>query len=98
MRKTITRADLAKKVCKRGHEGEYVLRKDGSSACRSCSRLSSENHRGAHEAKATKLREKSTERLAELNITIDRLRLQLEIAEAEKNFLTKTLALLNTAK
>lgn len=98
MKKTITTADLAKKVCKRGHAGEYVLRKDGSSACRSCSRLSSENHRGAHEARATKLREKSTERLAELEGVIEKLRIQLELAETEKNFLTKTLAILDTTK
>ena len=98
MGRKATVVDLAKKVCKRGHEGEYVLRKDGSSACRVCSKLSSENHRGSHEARTQKLREKSEERLAELDIQVAKLKIQTDLLETERAFLIKTLAILTASK
>lgn len=98
MKKTITPEDLATKTCKRGHTGQYVLRKGANPACRACSKISYENYRGAPEARATKQREKATERLSELSGVIEKLRVELALAEAEKNFLTKTLEILNTTK
>lgn len=98
MKKTISTADLATKTCKRGHTGQYFLRKDGSSACKSCTRSSMLRHRGVDEAKLAKLREASQQRLAELETAITKLRLNLELSETEYEFLSKRLAILDTAK
>jgi len=98
MRKTISTADLSTKTCKRGHTGEYVLRRDGSSACKSCLRISTNRHRGSEEARILKLREHSEERIAELEVAITKLRVQLQLAETEHDFLAKTLAILDTTK
>ena len=98
MKKTITTADLATKTCKRGHTGQYVMRKGGSSACKTCTRSSMLRHRGVDEAKLAKLRESSEERLAELTTTIAKLRLELELSEVEHDFLSKRLALLGATK
>ena len=98
MKTTISTADLATKTCKRGHTGQYVLRKGGSSACRTCTRSSMLRHRGVEEAKLAKLRDSSQERLAELETSIAKLRLNLELSETEYEFLSKRLAILDTAK
>jgi len=98
MRTTISTADLSTKTCKRGHTGEYVLRNDGSSACKSCLRISTNRHRGSEEARILKLREHSEERIAELEVAIAKLRVQLQLAETEHDFLAKTLAILDTTK
>lgn len=98
MKKTISTADLATKTCKRGHTGQYYLRKDGSSACKGCTRLSVARYRGVDEAKVQKLREDSAERLSELETRITKLRLELELSEAEYEFHTKKLALISKVK
>ena len=98
MKTTISTADLATKTCKRGHTGQYVLRSNGTSACRTCSNDSTLRHRGVEEARAAKLRRRSKERLAELDVTVAKLRVQLQLAETEHDFLTKTLAILDKTK
>lgn len=98
MKKQVTTADLASKICKRGHTGQYVLRKNGSSACSACLRSSMLRYRGVEEAKLERLKEASTQRLAELDSTIAKLRLELELSEAEHDFLSKRLALLGATK
>jgi hypothetical protein len=55
-------------------------------------------HRGVEEAKLAKLRDSSQERLAELETSIAKLRLNLELSETEYEFLSKRLAILDTAK
>jgi hypothetical protein len=98
MKKPISTADLASKTCKRGHTGQYVMRKGGSSACKACVRSSMLRYRGVEEAKLGRLKEASTQRLAELTTTIAKLRLELELSEAEHDFLSKRLALLSATK
>jgi hypothetical protein len=98
MKKTTTPIDLASKTCKRGHTGQYVMRKGGSSACKACVRSSMLRYRGVEEAKLTKLKEASEQRLAELEANITKLKLELALSESEYDFLSKRLALLNTTK
>lgn len=98
MKKTISTTDLASKTCKRGHTGQYVMRKGGSSACKACVRSSMLRYRGVEEVKLARLKEASTQRLAELTTAIAKLRLELELSEAEHDFLSKRLALLGATK
>lgn len=55
-------------------------------------------YRGVEEAKLERLKEASTQRLEELATTITKLRLELELSEAEHDFLSKRLALLGASK
>jgi hypothetical protein len=98
MKKTTSTADLASKTCKRGHTGQYVMRKGGSSACSACARSSMLRYRGVEEAKLERLKEASTQRLVELDTTIAKLKLELELSESEHEFLSKRLALLGITK
>lgn len=55
-------------------------------------------YRGVEEAKLERLKEASTQRLDELATAITKLKLELELSEAEHDFLTKRLALLGATK
>jgi hypothetical protein len=55
-------------------------------------------YRGVEEVKLARLKEASTQRLAELTTAIAKLRLELELSEAEHDFLSKRLALLGATK
>ncbi len=99
MKKAISTADLATKVCKRGHIGDYILRSNGSSACKSCVRISVVRYnRGTNEIKRERLIEDSQERLTDLEKRIQGLKVELELSETEYEFLKKRLAILETTK
>jgi hypothetical protein len=55
-------------------------------------------YRGVEEAKISRMKESSQERFAELESLIPKLRLGLELAEAEYEFLSKQLVILGVSK
>lgn len=98
MKTTTSTADLSTKTCKRGHMGEYFRQKNGSSVCRACTKGAMARYRGVEEAKISRMKESSQERFAELESLIPKLRLGLELAEAEYEFLSKQLVILGVSK
>lgn len=98
MRPAVDTAELATRTCKRGHTGEYVARTNGGAACKSCVKSSMAKYRGAEEVKLSRLRENSEERLAELERIIPKLRLELELSQAEYDYLSRQLVILGITK